>query len=140
MTIADLLLFSDSRRFFCLVLLINKRGRIFNCIPFDNLISRQSIFVFLLSRYCTSDIPCIFNVCQRSRVSILIILSSTNLAALISIFEWKLIIFSRLDFSVSKVEMAPDCEYPTLQNWIKAGIPTICSDLLKANIKSASEF
>ena len=118
MTIADLFQFLDSKRCFFLVLLIDQQSRVFNCISVDDSISRQSISIFPSSRNRNCDIPCIFNLYQRSKVSTSITQLSIDLATLISIFEWILVSFSLLNFSVSNVEMAPDCEYLTLQNRI----------------------
>ena len=130
-TIADPLPLPDSRRSSNWASLINHRGVVFNFIPVEDSISRESSSIFPSPKYLASEIPCTLSRCQRSRASTPITASSIDLAAQISTFECSLTRSSALAFSVRNAEIAPDWAYPTRQNLIYAGAPVFWSDSLR---------
>ena len=123
MIIANLPLLPDFCCFSSQVLPISHQGGVFNCIPIDDSIFYQNSSIFFFSKYCAKDILYTLNFCQCFKASIQVIFLSTNLASLISILEWSLTKFSVFEFFVSNGEKILDCKYPTLLNWVYAGIP-----------------
>lgn len=132
--------FSNFKHFSSRVLFISYLSDGFTCIPIDDSISWQSISIISSATYRANNIPSICNLYKRSNVSTQFTILSTDFAALIDIFEWLLISSSTLEFSVNISEIAQDCKYLTMLNWVYVGISAFYNDSFKAKIQSPSDF